>query len=259
MTYLDPTTTYSTYRELPASMINSYVLHITDDGKFERINSNVELQKTYYLLEIQGIGHKGTINGSIVYQGNKAGRIRYLYKGLDKKEQDVRFTEMTNSWIPGFSLEELEIENSNDLFYDPKITFSGNIPSLLTKVEDKIYKLNCPWTDMLDSSVNFWLGVNSDEYGMRISDSNLSTPTSQTIIIDIPSDYSLYHLPDTSHLRFDDSYIKYSYEYRNDKIICTREYYISNQIIPPDRIGKFKEFIQDAISLKQEDLYLKSL
>lgn len=257
--YLDPTTKYYTFEELPSRMTGSYVLHIVDGGEFTKIESDEEAQKTYYLLEVNDIDKEASLKGTVIYQGIQSGYMRSRYNGLENKDRDAKFTQITNSWMPGFSLNELQMENLDDLSIDPRIVFSGTLPDRISAIGNGIFKIENPWMNLFDSHVNSWIGISESLNGIDISDPMLSTPNVQTNVIYIPSKYSVLHMPEDVNLHFKDSFVKYYYRQNEGRILCTREIFIPNQRVSADEINAFRDFIYNAVKGAEESPYLKKI
>lgn len=255
--YLDPTLTYYTFGEMPEDRRGTYLLDITDGGGFHKADYDIQSQKSYSLLELSTINKNVKIKGSLIYQGSSAWSIRTMFKDLDKRSKEKQFSQMMNFTLPGFNLESLNIENTDDIIYDPKIDFSGSMPSLLTKVDKTLFKINAPWKDYVFSNFNYWLGIEENNREVGIPATSVATPQTQVLVIDVPNGYRVHTIPENRMLKFKDSYINYTYQYQKGKIICTRDMFIPQQVVESDQIPKFKEFIQEALHSEKEDIYIR--
>lgn len=254
--YLDPTLTYYTFGEMPEGRRGTYLLDITEGGTFHKADYDIESQKSFSLVEISNINSSPKVKGSIIYQGSSAWNIRRMFKDSDDKSKRRDFTQMMNIWYPGFKLEKFDLQNYSDIFYDPKIDFSGDISTILTKIDNKILKINSPWKDLIDSEFQYWLGIEDRGREIGIPRTSISTPQVQVLVIDIPPGHKIYNVPQNRFLKFNDSYINFKYENINGKIICSREMFVPQQIIISDEFDDFKEFIESALHLEKENIYL---
>ncbi|MBI9109541.1 MAG: hypothetical protein JEZ04_22555 [Spirochaetales bacterium] len=257
--YLDPTTQYFTYGEIPASMEGTYVLDIIENGSFEKLKVDTEIQKTYTLLEIEDILHTSDIKGTTVYQGLDAGRFRASFIGLDEKDSMSLFSRMLNTWMPGFTLASLDITNLNSLEFDPTLDYTGSLPSLVSKTGNGTYKLNLPWADIFSSRGSYLIGTEDGADDIRIEESSLSYPEVQTIVMDIPDNYSVSYLPDEKNYEYGDCYLRYSYKRQNKKLICSRAFYVPAMNVPAAEIATFRIFIKNGLLQQQENVYLKRM
>ncbi|MGL1893968.1 MAG: hypothetical protein OCD02_20180 [Spirochaetaceae bacterium] len=256
VSYLDPTLTYYTYGDMPADRNGTFLLDIKEGGTFHRANYNIEKQKNFSILEIKNIDSITKINGSMIYQGSSAWNIRSTYKDITEDEKQTTFEEHTNSWIPGFKLNTFDLENSDDIFYDPKIEFSGSMNGIITTVDNSLVKINSPWRDYLDNQTQYWLGADPESKTISIPGSRVSTPKNQVIIIDIPNKYKIHSLPQEIKLTFKNSYINFSAQEISGKLVLKRDIFIPEQIVDQNEIDEFKMFIENALEVEKQEVYL---
>jgi len=253
--YLDPTTSYYTFRETPSQSIGSYILPVKKEmNNLMILEDELELQKSYYLTELSNLNSSTQIVGHQNLQGIQAGIFRSMYKGLTEQSRKDIFNLEIGQWIPGFKMDTLEFENLNDLDYDPLVSFSGTISSPVQAIESNLKQLVMPWKNFLNMDSRGWIGAPESEQNMRVESTYLSTPITETIIFYTPQSFQLFNLPDDLELNFKDSYIRYNYERINDRLLCTREIWIKDQIIQPEDQEAFKEFLLQGV-LKERDSF----
>ncbi len=255
--YLDPTLRYYTWDELPAGMVGSYILHITDGGEFAKIEADFRQQNSFYMLELNDVANSPTVRASIVYQGAQAGIIRSLYSGLNEDQQRERFSILGNSWMPGFDLSTLSMENIDELQDDPRVNFEGALANRLEDAGNGIYRINLPIADAISNTVNPWLGIEPGENDLTIDVPAFATPHTQVMVVHLPQGYSPVSIPDDLYTEFNDSYARYQYEENDGIVILTREIFIPNQLIAKDKIEEFQDFIYQAVIREQRGLYIR--
>lgn len=257
VTYLDPTTGDFTYGEIPADMVGSYVLPITEGGLLSRLEADTESQRTFYLLEMDNLAGTASVSGSVSYQGAAAGVFRWNFKDAGKEQSREMFSLLTNTWLPGFTLDSLELRNLDGLFYDPIVNFTGSVQGQVSPAGQGTYRLHIPFVDLLGEQVRAWIAGAQAGTPMNIRHPVLATPHVQTAVLHIPAGYRIAHLPQDINFTFDDSYVKYVYSGKGDSIVVTREVCIRNQQLPADRTDEFRTFIHKAVMKEQEGVYLK--
>ena len=255
--YLDPTTTWYTYGELPVELVGTPILQIKDGGELIRIEEETELQRTFSVTEYDNILHAVSIEGTMIYQGVEAGIMRSWFSGLDLEKRNELFSVIINEWLPGFTLKDIEFRNFDILSYDPEVSFSGTVPSLGYYIDNGLYRIAFPRQNILGSDVKSLLGIDSNENGISISSSILATPNIQTTVLEIPAGYAVYDIPRDLNIDFGDSYIRYNYKTDGSRVICTREVYIPKQLIAEEDISDFQDFLRSGIMQEEQELYIK--
>ncbi len=254
--FLDPTGTNYTYGEMPELLYNTWVLPVTEGGNLVKINEADDSDRTYTLIEMSGITGNTEIQGTAVYQGRSAGDLRAAFNWRNSEQQKEYYSAALNTWMPGMLLKDFNTKNIEDLLFDPIISFTGTVPPVLKSAGNELFCISPAWEDIIDLRVRSWLGVNKSTNGISITGSPLSTPQVQTSIIDIPDNFTLSSLPESTDYNYGESYMKYSYTFESKKLICTREVYIPDQFIPEEDINAFREFLKRGIIKDSEQVYL---
>jgi len=256
--YLDPTTSFYTYRETPSQLTGSYLLPIKSKVQDLKIlEEDLELQKSYYITEISNLGSNTLTKGYQNLQGIQAGIFRSRYKGLTEKSREDIFNLETGTWIPGFRMKTLELENLENLDFDPLISFSGTLSNPVQPINSTLHQLVIPWKNFLDLESLGWIGAPESKGDMQIESSYLSTPITETIVFYPPTSFQVYSFPDNLEVNFEGSYIRYNFEQIKDQLLCTREIWIKDQIIGPEDQDAFKEFLLQGVQKERESLFLR--
>ena len=255
--YLDPTTRYFTYQELPSGMEGSYVLPVKEDGTLVHLKHDISLQHTYYFLELNDLFEYPAVTGSVSYQGLSAGMIRNQLHGRTKSRMKEQFSLTMNAWLPGFGLDTLDVNNLEDLYYDPVVQFQGTLSGIVQPAAGSAVEIIMPWIGLLDAKVKMWLAVPEVQADIHVEHPVVSTPQTQTTVFHVPLGYSLAHLPEDLSLSFGDSYVRYKYEKKENSIICTRDIFIENQVVPGEKADEFRAFIRQAVFKERENLFLR--
>ena len=226
------------YFELPSWLQGGNALRVLGDTQKPLLLTNPEFspeQESYEETSAFVLDKKGGITGRISTRmtGDEQADFR-SFKDYKKADLDKAMEEEVHSLHPQARLESYRMSNLADLSRDVDYNMDVSIKNYAMKAGDYMI-LRLPGTQSDASDVSqterelpfFWYGAQR---------------SAKMITLQLPSGYTVYHLPKGVALEQDGMKYSASYKVNDDTIVFTKEYRRTTTLLPTADYAAYKEF-----------------
>jgi len=159
--------------------------------------------------------------------------------------------------VPGFKLSTMEASNITTLQSSPMIDFTATMPNAFVPVGNGLVSLEIPWFVKLAPEL---LSIGSTKN--RVSTINidyfeLTSPTRRVTVVNIPSGFELYSIPDNAEFKFKDIAVSYRYKEEDGKLTCERNLYVPITSFDAEELDGFNALMEQVFRKERERVILK--
>jgi len=137
------------------------------------------------------------------------------------------------------------------------IDFTGMTPNAFIPAGDGLVSLKIPWFIRLAPELMSIGLTTKRESSIKLDYYELTSPSRQVTVVDIPSDYQLYSIPENADFEFKDLSVSYRYTEKDGKLTCERYLYVPVMSIAAEELDAFNALMEQIFKKEQERIMLK--
>jgi len=257
---LGPTAKEYNCGEIPDNLLDTWYLPVSGDTATPAELHCLQRWQTDMAssveMEMQVLNEQECrVHGSMKLKGRYAAKIRNLLASDYYQNRHKQLAKLLSSYLTGFVLDTLTVENLDDLRQSLEVTFSGRMPLLLAEYENNCYGLSLPWLFLFHQVSG--LETYQRQTPMEKKHFNYNSLLVQRIHLKFPHKVELISLPGKKDLVFRDASVAYSYERQGSDLFVTRSEFFPRLEIPVEDYPDFRSFMLSQLAKEKEQVLFR--